>query len=109
MVLHVSPSALREELTWLWQRIAEGQVIVVKGRRQPAVLLRPLKRGDQGRNVPITRFRRQFHRILREVQRQPAIVTVDGEPCFWAGPDPAELPPLGEDWRLRVQRAVDSL
>jgi hypothetical protein len=108
MALHVSAAQLRDELTKLWPLISYGRLVVVEGVHRPAVLLRPLQRDDRGQRITITRFRRQLHRILREVQREPVVVTADGLPYFWVGPAPDEIPESAEDQRelLRLMTAI---
>lgn len=107
MALQVSATELRDELTELWHGISYGQFVVVQGAGRSPVLLRPLRSGDRGQRIPITSFRRKLHRILREVQREPRIVTVGGDPYFWVGPAPDRLPESPEDWRERLQWATD--
>jgi len=85
MAIHVSAARLRDELTDLWHLISEGRSVVVDGANRPSVLLRPLRGDDRGQPATITRFRRQLHRVLREAQLEPIIVTSDGYPYFWVG------------------------
>lgn len=85
MAILVSATRLRDELTDLWHLISRGRSLVVDGANRPAMLLRPLQGDDRGIPVTITRFRRQLHRVLREAQLEPIIVTSDGYPCFWVG------------------------
>lgn len=108
MALHVSATELRDELTELWHGISRGQSVVVEGAGRSPVLLRPLRSGDRGQRIPITSFRRKLHRILREVQREPRVVTVGGDPYFWVGPAPDHLTESAEDWRDLAQRMVDN-
>lgn len=85
MAIHVSAARLRDELTDLCPSISMGRLVVVTGANRPSVLLRPLRGDDRGQPVTITRFRRQLHRVLREAQLKPIIVTSDGYPYFWVG------------------------
>ena len=103
MALHVSPAQLREELTDLWHWISDGHLVVVARPGRPAVLLRSLQPGDRGQRISITSFRRNLHRLLREVQRDPLIVTVGGYPYFCVGPAPDQLQEPAEDRLALIQ------
>jgi len=103
MALHVSPSTMRDELTDLCHWIAWGHAVVVAGNGRPAVLVRRHRLGDSGQRITSTRFRREFHRVLRTVHEEPVIVTASGAPYYWVGPvgadDLAESEQDRREWR----------
>jgi antitoxin (DNA-binding transcriptional repressor) of toxin-antitoxin stability system len=90
MEVHVTASELREDLTRLSQRVSAGRSVIIEGRSRPRMLFRRYRNGDRGNSVPITRFRRNLHRVLREIEGQSAIITVGGWAYYWVGlaPDP---------------------
>lgn len=87
MALQVSPTHLREELTELWIKAADGEHLLVIGVHQAPVRFRPARRGERGRHVSLTQFRRKLHRVLRQAANEPIIVTVSGQPTLWVGRD----------------------
>lgn len=89
MALCINPARLRDELTDLWLSVSAGDHLLAAGVHQPPVLIRPTHGGDRGRQISLTQFRRQLHRILREASQEPIIVTVLGDPTLWVGRDPA--------------------
>lgn len=109
MAVHVSAGELRDDLTALSRRIQYGEIVVVDGRVRPSVTVRRFQKGDHGRRVPMTRFRRQLHKVLREVQEHPVVVTVDGSPSVWVGPVPASVPDPLEEWIQRMREEGDAL
>jgi hypothetical protein len=63
------------------------------------MLFRRYQNGDRGKRVPITRFRRDLHRVLREIESRSAIITVAGWAYYWVGlaPDPTAADELNRD------------
>jgi hypothetical protein len=94
--LHVTAGELREDLTRLSRRVRAGHSVIIEGRTRPRMIFRAYRRGDRGKRVPMTRFRRDLHRVLREIPNRPAIVTVDGWVEYWVGllrePPAAQMP-----------------
>jgi hypothetical protein len=65
------------------------------------MVFRAYRNGDRGKTISITRFRRDLHRILREIPSRPAIVTVDGWVEYWVGvlgERPAAQRPTPDPW-----------
>lgn len=108
MAIHVSAGELREDLTALSRRVHGGEILVIDRRARPPVVLRRFRSGDRGQRVPLTRFRRQLHRVLRDVYQHPVVVTVDGTPTFWVGPDPAVAPDPVEEWWKRMREEASA-
>ena len=109
MAILVSAGELREDLTALGRRIHYGEVVIVGGRVRPLVTLRRFQKGDQGRRVPMTHFRRQLHQVLREAREHPVVVTEAGAPYFRVGPSPASAPDPLEQWIQRMQEEAGQL
>jgi hypothetical protein len=59
--------------------------VIIEGRNRPRIVFRAYRNGDRGKRVPITRFRRDLHRVLREIPSRSAIITVDGYVYYWVG------------------------
>jgi len=88
MEARVTAGELREDLTRLSQRVSAGHSVIIEGRSRPRMVFRRYRNGDRGKRVPITRFRRDLHRVLREIESRSAIITVGGWAYYWVGPLP---------------------
>ena len=99
MEARVTAGELREDLTRLSQRVSAGHSVIIEGRSRPRMLMRRYRKGDRGKRVPITRFRRDLHRVLREIESRSAIITVGGWAYYWVGllPDPTVADELSRD------------
>jgi hypothetical protein len=99
MEVHVTAGELREDLTRLSQRVSAGHSVIIEGRSRPRMAFRRYRNGDRGKRVPITRFRRNLHRVLREIESRSAIITVGGWAYYWVGllSDPTGAEELSRD------------
>lgn len=99
MEVRVTAGELREDLTRLSERVSAGHSVIIEGRSRPRMLLRRYRKGDGGERVPMTRFRRDLHRVLHEIESGSAIVTVGGWDYYWVGvlPDPSSAHGLSRD------------
>jgi hypothetical protein len=107
MALQVSPTRLRDELTELCIDASAGEQLLAGGVHQEPVLIRRVRRGDRGRRIGLTQFRRRLYRLLREARREPIVITVSGIPSLWVGRDPRDGRSL--DQPARGARRVDRL
>ena len=82
---------LRRRVNESLVRVARGETIVIARHGRPIAIIRPLRKGEAGRAISVTTFRRNLRRTLVVTQRRPIVLTWYGEGAAVVAPVPREF------------------